>query len=302
MVKKRKNNFDIKIVLAVMALIIVSVAAYFIYKNFMLKIEVTFTDLPESIKLVVDGDDYDNKRIIKLSPGEHTVELVNNEGKIEYDTKVNVDKTSNEISLRNIYDVCEVSFNVPRGTSIYVNSEKVYGDKVNLKPGDYKLVLEHPILEYSYNQDLKVTKAGKVDIISEMKLKDNTDVIVKNSCVGMLNNILKQACESNKLNLDASIYSKNADTNKILTEAYIAMKKFANKKNINTLLITDINKCNYKLSSKDGMAQITAECFLTGLSVDGEKIEYSLKVNFDIDGSRLIVDSVDTFIAEQVDK
>lgn len=192
-----------------------------------------------------------------------------------------------------------VSFNVPQGTTLLIDGTKYAGDRqINLAIGKHKLELQHPLLEYTYDQQINITEtsaAGELEIIKNITPGATLADSVKETDMKLINDILRQASANDKMNLAPELYTAEADKNSMLTKVHRAVKKAA----IKDVQVNQARLGSLQLVNADGGKTLlvkTAEPVeLEGKSSDGKVFRYDVQMTLKIDGSRLLLVSLDKF-------
>lgn len=196
-----------------------------------------------------------------------------------------------------------VSFAVPEGTEVMVDGEKVdAGGDITLQIGSHLFELQHPLLDFVYDQKLIVANAGRISVYKEIKAGKNLKSVIEKTGIDMMNDILEQACNSDKFTMQQNFFDKGADSNGKISKAYQAMHTFAKKHGIQSMSIEKAEASNIELLNKDGGKSylVKAQIDLEGQAKANQNFHYTIQTTMEICGDKLLVNSLDSFKAQLV--
>lgn len=214
------------------------------------------------------------------------------------DKKTTPDKPDKKIEAQKV-EKFNVSFDVPEGTKVKIDGNLVdAAGGVQLGKGKHSVNMEHPLFDLVYDKEINVSEATKFSLVKDTKVGEKANALVKKADTDMMNDILRQACNSNQMSFDSALYSSDADTNGKLTKAYEAMHNFASKKGIKNMSIeqTDLGKLELVNDGRQFLLKGTAE--LVGTGEAGQKFSYSVYTVLEVKGDKLLVKSLESFKAK----
>ena len=191
-----------------------------------------------------------------------------------------------------------ISFTVPEGTKVLLDGKDVgSGQNLQVAVGPHDVKLVHPLLEFDYDQKLTVAKNGEIAPVKKAKLGSNAKTVAEKTSVAMMNEILQQACSSNSITLNPSVFTAKADANGKITKAHQAMRRFASQNSLKNLPVSLVSLGNLELI--DSNRKIRCQPEFSGQGVNGRTIVYTAQIVFEIKGGQLLVDSLEHFKGEQ---
>ena len=191
-----------------------------------------------------------------------------------------------------------ISFTVPEGTKVLLDGKDVgSGQNLQAAVGPHDVKLMHPLLEFDYDQKLTVAKNGEITPVKTAKLGPDAKTVVEKTSVAMMNEILQQACNSNSIKLNPSVFTAKADANGKITKAHQAMRRFASQNSLKNLPVSLVSLGNLELI--DSNRKIRCQPEFSGQGVNGRTIVYTAQIVFEIKGGQLLVDSLEHFKGEQ---
>lgn len=213
------------------------------------------------------------------------------------DSSPNLSKTTDEIKKVN------VSFAVPEGTEVLVDGEKVDASgEIRLQVGSHLFELQHPLLDFDYDKKLSVANAGKIVVYKEIRAGKNLKSVIEKTGIDMMNDILEQACNSDKFTMQQNFFDKGADSNGKISKAYKAMHTFAKKHGIKSMPIDKAEASNLELLNKDSGKSylVKSQIELVGKAKGNQNFLYTIQTTMEICGDKLQVISLDAFKAQLV--
>ncbi len=192
-----------------------------------------------------------------------------------------------------------VKFNVPDGSILLIDGNKYQSnEQVKLTLGKHKLDLQHPLLKYTYDQEINITEtsaAGVLEIIKNIEpsaaLADN----VKQADMAIINDILQQAVNNDKMMLVPELYTAEANKNNMLTKVHAALKKAGIKDvHVNQAKLGSIQLLNTD-GGKTFFVKTAEPVELEGKNKDGKVFRYDVQTTLKIDAGKLLLVSLDKF-------
>lgn len=196
-----------------------------------------------------------------------------------------------------------VSFAVPKGTEVMVDGKKVdAGGDITLQIGSHLFELQHPLLDFDYDKKLSVANAGKIIVYKEIRAGKNLKSVIEKTGIDMMNDILEQACNSDKFTMQQNFFDKGADSNGKISKAYQAMHTFAKKHGIKSMPIDKAEASNLELLNKDSGKSylVKSQIELVGKAKGNQNFLYTIQTTMEICGDKLQVISLDAFKAQLV--
>ena len=191
----------------------------------------------------------------------------------------------------------EISFEVPEGTKVLLDGKDVgSGQNLQVVVGPHDVQLVHPLLEFGYDKKLTVAKAGKISPVKTTQLGPDAKNVAEKTSVTMMNEILQQACNSDAIKLNPSVFTSKADANGKITKAHQAMRSYATKNSLKNLPVSLVSLGNLTLINSDRGIKCQAE--FSGQGANGRTITYTAQTILEIKGDRLLVDSLESFKAQ----
>ena len=194
-----------------------------------------------------------------------------------------------------------ITYDLPEGTQVILDGNNISNVReAEVTVGKHSLELKHSLMDIDYDKNLNVSNAGKIALVKEFKLGGNAKVITQNTVKDMLNDILQQACTSEKMVMSASLYTPMADKNERITKAHNAMRNYALKNSLKSMPVENVKLGELELVNKDGGKSFyikgTAE--ILGAAGKGKKLNYTVQTTLKIEKDTLLVDSLDAFKAQ----
>lgn len=192
-----------------------------------------------------------------------------------------------------------VRFNVPQGTALMIDGNKYESDaQVSLAVGKHKLELQHPLLKFTYAQEINITEAsatGDIEVIKNIEPGAALADSVKQANIAVINDILQQAFTNDTINLVPELYTTEAGKKGYLNDVYKALKK----KDLKGAQINQARFGSLKLDNVDGgkiwFVKTAEPVELEGKTSAGKAFRFEVRTTLKITGSKLVLVSLDKF-------
>lgn len=192
-----------------------------------------------------------------------------------------------------------VTYSVPADTKVMIDGKDM-GSKlpVELKVGEHKVALEHPVIVLEHPSSINVVKNEDkkpvgLKLITGAQLPVDKKAIVENAYKLFMEDYLKNVCTKEKMEFAPNIYAANADANGKISASHKAFRKLVIANDAKSMTIDNVKVTSSKVELIDNNKKIivVSEAEVLG-KADADNLKYIVKADFVVDGKSLKVSAL----------
>ena len=190
----------------------------------------------------------------------------------------------------------EVSFVVPEGTKVVLDDKDIGASrKLKVSTGTHDIQLTHPLLDFVYNKKLDISKPGNISLYQGIKPGANLKATVEKVNQAMMNEILRQACSSDVVEMKGPCFTDNAVVTDAIKTVHSNFRNYAlQTKSESFPPVEIITSDEPRISTGEkGKISINSKVVLSVQFKGGKKGNYAIKATLASQGDKIAVQSLD---------
>ena len=191
----------------------------------------------------------------------------------------------------------EVSFVVPEGTKVSLDGKDIGASrKLKVNIGTHDIQLTHPLLDFVYNKKQDISNPGNISLYQGIKPGANLNATAEKVNQAMMNEILRQACKSDVVEMKGPCFTDNAVVTPAIKTVHSNFRKYAlqtNSESFPPVEIITSDEPRVSIGEK-GKISINSKVVFSLQFKEGKKGKYAIETTLAIQGDKIAVKSLDT--------